>query len=67
MCFANTCHRKKLEPEVDKLFHSQVDNSMRNGKIQEPAFDSQSVLQADVPPWAESYDISGDSEGKPRL
>ncbi|KAJ7130393.1 beach-domain-containing protein [Mycena epipterygia] len=51
--------RKKLEPMNDKSLAIRVDTSdqsIRN--VEAPEADSQSVVQVEVPPWAESYEIS---------
>ncbi|KAJ7143646.1 beach-domain-containing protein [Mycena filopes] len=51
--------RKKLEPSNDKSLAIRVDTSdqsIRN--VEAPEADSQSIVQVEVPPWAESYEIS---------
>jgi hypothetical protein len=49
--------RKKLEPENEKSISSRVNDSEAVRDVQ-PDTDSQSFLQVELPPWAESYDIS---------
>ncbi|KAJ7720932.1 beach-domain-containing protein [Mycena metata] len=51
--------RKKLEPMNDKSLAIRIDTgdqSIRN--VEAPEADSQSIMQVEVPPWAESYEIS---------
>ncbi|KAJ6464029.1 beach-domain-containing protein [Mycena sanguinolenta] len=51
--------RNKLEPMDDKSLAIRVDSSdqsIRN--VEAPEADSQSIVQVEVPPWAESYEIS---------
>ncbi|KAJ7337518.1 beach-domain-containing protein [Mycena albidolilacea] len=51
--------RAKLEPMNDKSLAIRVDTSdqsIRN--VEAPEADSQSIVQVEVPPWAESYEIS---------
>ncbi|KAJ7241683.1 beach-domain-containing protein [Mycena haematopus] len=51
--------RTKLEPMNDKSLAIRVDTSdqsIRN--VEAPEADSQSIVQVEVPPWAESYEIS---------
>ncbi|KAJ7075426.1 beach-domain-containing protein [Mycena belliarum] len=51
--------RKKLEPMNDKSLAIRVDTSEQNIRnIEAPEADSQSIVQVEVPPWAESYEIS---------
>ncbi|KAJ7639738.1 beach-domain-containing protein [Mycena polygramma] len=51
--------RKKLEPMNDKSLAIRVDTSDQNIRsVQAPEADSQEVVQVEVPPWAESYEIS---------
>lgn len=56
--------RKKLEPEHERVFLSQIDKKLQNLRIQEPSSDAQSVVQAATPPWAESYEISASAEDR---
>ncbi|EKM53226.1 uncharacterized protein PHACADRAFT_210920 [Phanerochaete carnosa HHB-10118-sp] len=56
--------RKKLEPEQERIFLSQVDKKLQHLKIQEPSSDVQSVIQVVTPPWAESYEISASAEDR---
>jgi len=49
--------RKKLEPEQVKILSVKVsEETARN--VDEPDEDIQSVVQLEVPPWAESYEIT---------
>ncbi|KAJ7454045.1 beach-domain-containing protein [Mycena galericulata] len=51
--------RKKLEPMNDKSLAIRVDTSDQNLRnVEAPEADSQSIVQVEVPPWAESYEIS---------
>ncbi|GLB40924.1 putative WD40 repeats [Lyophyllum shimeji] len=51
--------RKKLEPQNDKAPSSRVDTIDENIRnIQAPDADTTSLHQAEVPPWAETYEIS---------
>jgi hypothetical protein len=51
--------RKKLEPQSVKAPSSRVDaNEQHDRDIQVPAIDTTPVNQVEVPPWAESYEIS---------
>ncbi|KAK7042535.1 hypothetical protein R3P38DRAFT_3448691 [Favolaschia claudopus] len=51
--------RLKLEPMNDKSLAIRVDTSDQNIRnVEEPDTDSQSIVQVEVPPWAESYEIS---------
>ncbi|KAF8233255.1 beach-domain-containing protein [Tricholoma matsutake] len=51
--------RKKLEPQNDKFPSSRVDaNEQHDRDVQVPATDTTPVNQVEVPPWAESYEIS---------
>jgi len=57
--------RMKLEPQDDKPVHSRVealDEPVRD--VNPPDPDTLSVHQAEVPPWADGYEISStDMEG----
>ena len=59
--------RKKLEPEHERVFLSQVDKKLQHLRIQEPTSDAQSMIQPATPPWAESYEISASSEGTRKI
>lgn len=51
--------RKKLEPQNDKSLSTRVDSDEQHIRaVQVPEADTQSVLQVEMPPWAESYEIS---------
>jgi hypothetical protein len=51
--------RKKLEPQNVKAPSSRVDaNEQHDRDLQVPAVDTTPVNQVEVPPWAESYEIS---------
>ncbi|KAF7319608.1 hypothetical protein HMN09_00301200 [Mycena chlorophos] len=51
--------RKRLEPMNDKSLAIRVDTSDQNIRnVEVPESDSQSITQVEVPPWAESYEIS---------
>jgi hypothetical protein len=50
--------RKKLEPEhVKILLNSRVANEAIRD-VEEPDGETQSVVQVEVPPWAEGYEFS---------
>ncbi|KIJ42154.1 hypothetical protein M422DRAFT_209006 [Sphaerobolus stellatus SS14] len=49
--------RKKLEPEQVKILSVKV-NEETSRIVEEPEDDIQSIVQLEVPPWAESYEIS---------
>ncbi len=58
-------HSKKLESEDDQNVNFKIDeiDGLRN--IEDPVADDQS-FHVEVPPWAESYEISStDAEGVP--
>lgn len=61
--------RKKLEPQNDKAPSSRVDtNEQHIRDVQAPDSDANSVLQVEVPPWAESYEVSTtEIDGLPSL
>ena len=48
---------KKLEPEQVKILSVKVNDEISRD-VQEPNLDAQSILQVEVPPWAESYEFS---------
>ena len=50
-------HRKKLEHDEEKLASSKVDHQ-QIGDVQDLDVDTQSIMQIEVPPWSESYDLS---------
>ena len=50
-------YRKKLEPEQVKVFSIKVNEEVSRD-VEEPDFDAQSVVQMEVPPWAETYEFS---------
>ena len=61
---ALTPHRKKLEPTFDHIIHSNVDPTRRSGEAGDVEPDVQSVINIEVPPWAESYELSStETEG----
>lgn len=50
--------RKKLEPEhVKILLNSRVTNEAIRD-VEEPDGETQSIVQVEVPPWAEGYEFS---------
>ena len=52
--------RKKFEPQNDQAPSSRVDAKEEHDRdVQAPAVDTTPVNQVEVPPWAESYEISG--------
>ncbi|KAI0826715.1 beach-domain-containing protein [Trametes gibbosa] len=50
--------RKKLEHDEDKLPSSKVDPNQQIGDVQELDVDTRSIMQIEVPPWSESYELS---------
>ncbi|KAJ7201121.1 beach-domain-containing protein [Mycena pura] len=51
--------RKRLEPTNDPSLAIRVDTSDQNIRnVEAPEADTQSIVQVEVPPWAESYEIS---------
>ncbi|KAL4252230.1 hypothetical protein ABKN59_005526 [Abortiporus biennis] len=50
--------RKKLESDHDRDVDSKVNQKAHGSKINDPDADTQSLLQVEVPPWAESYEIA---------
>jgi hypothetical protein len=51
--------RKRLEPQNDKTTSTRVDaNEQHDRDVQAPAIDVTPVNQVEVPPWADSYEIS---------
>lgn len=56
-------YSKKLEPQHEEP-SSRVDAVEQIRDVDQPEADTQSVFQVEVPPWAESYEISAtDVEG----
>ena len=59
-----TSLRKKLEPTFDHIINSNVDPTRRLGEAGDVEPDVQSVINVEVPPWAESYELnSTETEG----
>jgi hypothetical protein len=57
--------RKKLEPTFDHIINSKIDPTRRPGEAGDVEPDVQSVINIEVPPWAESYELSStETEGK---
>ncbi|KDQ53971.1 hypothetical protein JAAARDRAFT_61057 [Jaapia argillacea MUCL 33604] len=58
--------RKKLEPENSKDSESaiRVDRCTQMRIIQAPDSDAQSMVQVEVPPWAEAYEVSSTDLGQ---
>ena len=52
-----TMRRKKLEHDQEKMPSSKVDQ-LQIGDVQSLDVDTQSIMQIEVPPWSESYDLS---------
>ncbi|KAH9846387.1 beach-domain-containing protein [Lenzites betulinus] len=50
--------RKKLEHDEDKPPSSKVDPNQQIGDVQELDVDTRSIMQIEVPPWSESYELS---------
>ncbi|EMD36591.1 hypothetical protein CERSUDRAFT_115625 [Gelatoporia subvermispora B] len=50
--------RKKMEPAEEKASSSKVDVTARTLDLQETGSESHSLKRVEVPPWAESYEIS---------
>ena len=48
----------KLRPKFDYIVNSKVDTSLYPGTVEEPEDDIQSSGPLQLPPWAESYEIS---------
>lgn len=54
-----------MERDADVVIDTKVDLSESQDRVYAPELDAQSVMQSEVmPPWADSYDISADSEGE---
>ena len=54
----------RMERDADVLIDTKVDLTESQDRVYAPELDSQSVMQPEVPPWSETYDISADSEDK---
>ena len=56
--------RKKLEPTFDHIINSKIDPARGAGGAGDVEPDVQSVINVEVPPWAESYELSStEAEG----
>ena len=56
--------RKKLEPTFDHITNFKVDQTRHSGEAGDVEPDVQSVINVEVPPWAESYELtSTETEG----
>lgn len=56
--------RKKLEPTFDHIMNFKIDPTRRSGDAGDVESDVQSVINVEVPPWAESYELSStETEG----
>ena len=53
-----------MERDADVVIDTKVDLTESQDRVYAPELDSQSVMQPEVPPWSETYDISADSEDK---
>lgn len=53
-----------MERDADVVIDTKVDLSESQDRVYAPELDSQSVMQSEVPPWAETYDIAADNEGE---
>ena len=59
-----TSRRKKLEPTFDHIINSKIDQNRHSGEVGDVEPDVQSVINVEVPPWAESYELtSTETEG----
>lgn len=57
-------YRKRLEHDDDKLPSSKVDPNQGIGDVQDLDVDARSIMQIEVPPWSESYELSStDGDG----
>jgi len=64
---ALTSRRKKLKPTFDHIINSNIDPTRRSGEAGDVEPDVQSVINVEVPPWAESYELtSTETEGMHR-
>ena len=62
--WALTLRRKKLEPTFDHIINSKIDPTRHSGEAGDVEPDVQSVINIEVPPWAESYELtSTETEG----
>lgn len=60
-----TERRKKLEPDAEKMPSSKVDQQ-QIGDVESFDVDTQSIMQIEVPPWSESYELSSaEVDGEP--
>jgi hypothetical protein len=60
-----TSRRKKLEPTFDHIINSKIDATRYSSEAGDVEPDVQSVINVEVPPWAESYELSStEMEGK---
>ncbi|KII85493.1 hypothetical protein PLICRDRAFT_44793 [Plicaturopsis crispa FD-325 SS-3] len=50
--------RKKLEPQDEQNPDSRVDSNDHIRDVEPPDPETQSLFQAEIPPWAEAYEIS---------
>ena len=55
---ALTSRRKKLEPTFDHIINSRIDPTRSSGEVGDVEPDVQSVINVEVPPWAESYELT---------
>lgn len=63
LIFTYCCSRKRLEPQ-NEIPSSRMDSVERLRGVEQPEADVQSTFQVEVPPWAESYEISAtDADG----
>ena len=63
--WALTLRRKKLEPTFDHIINSKIDPNRHSGEAGDVEPDVQSVINIEVPPWAESYELTSTvTEGK---
>lgn len=57
-----------MEPRDEKASTSRVESSEHNRNVEEPNADAQSTLNVEIPPWAETYEISAtDMDGESRV
>ena len=62
--WALTLCRKKLEPTFDHIINFKVDPTRHSDEAGDVEPDVQSVINVEVPPWAESYELtSTETEG----
>lgn len=54
-----------MEPDHELAVSSKVDSKRKQDRISAPESEAQSLLQPEVPPWSDSYEISStDTEGE---